>query len=69
MAQHYEIRLKEHLDLSWSEWLEGFTIVHQANGETLLTGAIADQAALHGMLNRLRDMGVVLISVNPVEEC
>lgn len=68
MAQHYEIRLKGHLDLSWSEWLDDMTIIHQDNGETLLTGPVADQAALHGVLNRMRDIGIPLISVNPVDE-
>jgi len=68
MAQYYEIRLKGHLDLSWSEWLDNMTIIHQDNGETLLTGPVADQAALHGVLNRMRDIGIPLISVNPVDE-
>ncbi len=67
MVQHYEIRLKGHLDLSWSEWLDDMTIIHQDNGETLLTGPVADQAALHGVLNRMRDIGIPLISVNPVD--
>jgi hypothetical protein len=67
MAQYYEIRLKGHLDLSWSEWLGDMTIIHQANGDTLLTGPIADQAALHGILNQMRDIGIPLISVNPVD--
>lgn len=68
MARYYEIRLKGHLDLSWSEWLADMTIIHQDNGETLLTGPVADQAALHGVLNRMRDIGIPLISVNPVDE-
>ena len=68
MAQYYEIRLKGHLDLSWSEWLDAMMIIHQDNGETLLTGPVADQAALHGVLNRMRDIGIPLISVNPVEQ-
>lgn len=67
MTQYYEIRIKGHIDLSWSDWLDGLIIAHQINGETLLSGAVADQAALHGLLNKLRDMGVQLISVNPVE--
>lgn len=68
MAQHYEIRLKGHLDLSWSEWLADMLIFHQDNGETLLVGPVADQAALHGILNRMRDIGIPLISLNPVDE-
>lgn len=67
MNQHYEIHLKGHLDPAWSESLGHLTIVHQENGETLLTGVIVDQAALHGILNRLRDIGIPLISVNLVK--
>ena len=66
MAQHYEIRLRGHLDRSWSEWLLGMTITHQEDGDTVLTGPIADQAALHALLNRMRDIGIPLVSVNPV---
>jgi hypothetical protein len=68
MTQHYEIRIKGHLDQSWSDWLSGLAINHEDSGETLLTGALPDQAALHGVLNRLRDLGVRLISVNPVDD-
>ena len=67
MTQHYEIRIKGHLDESWADWFDGLAIRHQDNGETLLTGSLPDQAALHGLLNRLRDLGIQLISVNPVE--
>ncbi len=67
MSQHYEIRIKGHLDQSWADWLNGLAISHEANGETLLTGSLPDQAALHGVLNRLRDLGIQLISVNPIE--
>lgn len=66
MGLHYEIRIKGHLDQVWSEWLGALTIIHQGNGETLITGLIADQAALHGVLNQIRNIGVALISVNPV---
>ncbi|MBZ0292130.1 MAG: hypothetical protein K8L99_06130 [Anaerolineae bacterium] len=65
MAQDYEIRIKGHLDETWADWLSGLTIRHEANGESLLTGSLPDQAALHGLLNRLRDLGIELISVNP----
>ena len=68
MTQHYEIQLKGHLDHSWSEWLGGLSIIHHDNGETLLTGQVIDQAALFGLLSRLRDAGITLISVNPVEK-
>jgi hypothetical protein len=64
MTQYYEIRVKGHLDLSWADSMGGLTITHQDNGDTLLIGTLPDQAALHGVLNRLRDLGVQLISVN-----
>ena len=60
----YEIRLKGHLDDRWADWFEGLTITREANGETLLAGPVADQAALHGLLKKVRDLGVTLISVN-----
>lgn len=64
MAQYYEIRIKGHLDKLWADWFDGMTIRHEDNGESLLTGTLTDQAALHGLLNRLRDLGIQLISVN-----
>ena len=67
MSQYYEIRVKGHLDSSWSDWFDGMMISHKDNGETLLTGTLADQAALHGLLTRVRDLGIPLISVNPVD--
>ena len=66
MTQNYEIRIKGHLDQSWVDWLAGLSIIHEVNGNTLLTGSLPDQAALHGVLTRLRDLGIELISVNPV---
>ena len=68
MAHYYEIRIKGHLDESWADWFDGMTVSHEANGETLLTGPLPDQSALHGVLNWLRDLSVQLISVNTVEE-
>jgi hypothetical protein len=68
MTQHYEIRIKGHLDESWADWFDGLAICHEASGATLLTGSLPDQAALHGVLNRLRDAGVQLISVNSAEK-
>ena len=59
----YEIRVKGVLGQEWSDWFDGFAITPQANGETLLTGPVADQAALHGVLNGIRDLGLPLISV------
>ncbi len=63
----YEIRLKGHLDDRWSDWFGGMTIALEDNGDTLLTGLVADQAALHGLLKKVRDLGMPLISVIPVE--
>jgi hypothetical protein len=68
MAQSYEIRLKGHLDASWSEWLGELTVIHLENGETLLRGRVTDQSALHGVLNRLGSIGNALIAVNPIDE-
>jgi hypothetical protein len=62
----YHIRLKGHLDCSWTDWFEGLTITPDDNGETLLTGPLVDQAALHGVLKKVRDLGLPLLSVNCV---
>jgi hypothetical protein len=59
----YEIRLKGYLDGRWASWFEGMTITLDDNGETLLTGLVVDQAALHGVLRKVRDLGMPLISV------
>ena len=59
----YSIRLEGHIDQSWSEWLGGMTIKSTENGETLLTGVVVDQAALHGLLARIRDLNLRLISI------
>lgn len=66
-AKVYEIRLKDHLDSRWSEWFEGLTITLEESGSTLLSGPLADQAALHGILKKVRDLGLTLLSVNSVE--
>jgi hypothetical protein len=65
--QLYEIRLKGHLDDRWTDWFEGLTITLEEDGDTLLTGPVVDQAALHGLLKKVRDLGLPLLSVNPVE--
>ena len=65
-ALNYEIRLKGHLDDRWAEWFEGLTITLEENGDTLLTGLVVDQAALHGLLKKVRDLGLLLVSVNRV---
>jgi hypothetical protein len=68
VAAGYEIRLMGQLDHRWSDWLEGFTVTHEGDGTTTLSGPVADQAALHGLLRRIGDMGVTLISVNVSHE-
>jgi hypothetical protein len=65
--QFYEIRIKGHLDDRWAEWFEGLTITLEEDGDTLLTGPVIDQAALHGLLKKVRDLGMPLVSVSPVE--
>ena len=63
----YQIRLKGQLDSEWAEWFGGLTITLEDNGTTLLTGPAIDQAALHGLLKKVRDLGLTLISINPIE--
>jgi hypothetical protein len=63
-GQVYQIRIKGHLDDRWSEWLEGLRITHEEDGSTVLTGQVADQPALHGLLIKIRDLGAPLVSVN-----
>jgi hypothetical protein len=59
----YHIRLAGHLDRHWTDWFEGLTISLEAGGATLLAGPVADQAALHGLLRKVRDLGLPLLSV------
>ncbi len=63
----YQIRLKGHLGLQWTDWFEGLTITLEENGDTLLTGPVIDQAALFGLLRKVRDIGMPLISIIGVE--
>ena len=63
----YEIRLKGHLDDRWADWFGGLTLTLEDNGDTLLTGLAVDQAALHGLLRKVRDLGMPLLSINRVE--
>ncbi|MRS03808.1 hypothetical protein EG832_11400 [bacterium] len=65
--QCYEIRLKGPLGSQWTDWFEGLTITMEEDGDTLLTGPVIDQAALHGLLKKVRDLGMSLVSVSPVE--
>lgn len=60
----YQIRIKGHLDSQWTEWFEGLTITLEASGDTLLTGSVIDQSALHSLLKKIRDLGMPLVSVN-----
>ncbi len=63
----YQIRVKGHLGGQWTDWFGGLTLTLEDNGETLLTGPVVDQAALHGLLRKVRDLGIPLLSVNCVE--
>ena len=63
----YQIRLESHLGSDWTDWFEGLTVTLEENGDTLLTGPVVDQAALHGLLRKVRDLGMPLVSVNRVE--
>jgi hypothetical protein len=65
-SQVYQIRIKGHLDCSWSEWFEGLSVTHEEDGTTVLTGPVADQPALHGLLAKIRDLGLPLVSVNTI---
>jgi len=61
---YYEIRVEGHLGSSWSSWFQGMDIRHEENGETVLCGPIVDQVALHGVLMKIRDLGLPLVAVN-----
>ena len=63
----YQIRVKGHLGPQWTDWFEGLVISLEDNGETMLSGVVVDQAALHGLLRRIRDLGMPLVSVTPKE--
>lgn len=60
---HYEIRIEGHLDQTWASWFGGLALSHDPDGTTLLRGRVGDQAALHGLLTKVRDMGIPLVSV------
>lgn len=60
----YEIRIRGHLGQQWSDWFSGLAILLEEDGHTLLTGVVVDQAALHGILKKVRDLGMPLLSVN-----
>ena len=63
MPSYYQIKLKGHLDSHWSAWFDNMTITNEANGEAVLYGPLPDQAALHGVLSKIRDLGLPLIAL------
>jgi hypothetical protein len=63
----YQIRIEGHLGSQWTDWFEGLTITLEEDGDTLLTGPVVDQPALHGLLKKVRDLGIPLLSVNRAE--
>lgn len=63
----YQIRVEGHLDPAWGSWFAGLVVTLEDDGHTLLTGGIVDQAALHGLLKKVRDLGMLLVSVNRIE--
>lgn len=67
MSGLYEIRLKGHLEDRWTDWFEGLSFTRESDGTTILAGPVADQAALHGFLRKVRDLGLPLISVIQIE--
>ena len=60
----YEIRLKGHLNARWADWFDGLTLTQESDGTTVLRGSVVDQAALHGLLGKVRDLGLPLIAIN-----
>jgi hypothetical protein len=63
----YQIRIKDHLSREWTDWFEGLTITLEDNGDTLLTGPVIDQAALYRLLKKVRNLGMSLVSLNPID--
>ena len=63
----YELRIEGHLDEHWSSWFGGLAITHDEDGTTTLRGVVTDQSALHGLLAKVRDLGVTLVSVTPID--
>ena len=67
-SKNYQIRIKGHLDDSWSDWFGNMTVSLENNGDTIVYGSVVDQASLHGLLKRVRDLGMPLISVNQIKK-
>jgi hypothetical protein len=67
VAGRYEIRIKGHLDTRWADWFEGLSFTHESDGTTILSGPVVDQAALHGLLRKVRDLGLPLVAVRPIK--
>ncbi len=65
-SQHYEIRVKGHLGARWSAWFDGLSLTNEDDGLTVIRGPLVDQAALHGVLQKLRDIGMPLVSLTPL---
>jgi len=64
VGESYEIRVKGHLEPRWADWFDGLTLTQESDGTTVLRGSVVDQAALHGVLGKVRDLGLPLIAVN-----
>jgi hypothetical protein len=67
MDEPYEIRLQGHLDARWAAWFDGLDLTNQSDGTTVISGPVADQAALHGLLRKVRDTGLPLLSIQQVQ--
>lgn len=68
MTYYYEIRIGEHLDAQWKDWFDGMSVRQEADGSTLLSGPVPDQPALFGLLRKVRDLGLTLISVTLLKD-
>ncbi|MDQ1427236.1 MAG: hypothetical protein QOK39_712 [Acidimicrobiaceae bacterium] len=66
-AGRYEIRLKGRLDIRWAAWFDGLSFTHESDGTTVIHGIVADQSALHGLLQKVRDLGLPLVSVIQID--
>ncbi len=67
-ARRYELRVEGHLDARWAAWFEGLSLTQMSDGTTVLHGTVADQPALHGLIQKLRDLGLPIVSVNQTDQ-